>query len=49
MESVAKHVHAGGIYVITFVATLVVVNVLVRTAAAKHPNSTAWQAAAYVI
>ena len=39
MDSAAKHVHVGGVYFITFAASLYVVQFLLRLFTARHANN----------
>ena len=43
------HVHTAGLSIVIFAATLVVLNFLTRTVAAKHPDNPAFQGLAYVL
>jgi hypothetical protein len=47
MSEAAHHIHAGGIYFITFAATLYIVNVLLGLWTARHANNAFAQGLAF--
>ena len=49
MSDVANHVHVGGVYFLTFFASLYVVNFLFRLWAASHANNPVAKAIAFAI
>jgi hypothetical protein len=49
MSDVAHHVHVGGVYFLTFFATLYVINVLLRLWTARHGDNPVAKAIAFGI
>lgn len=49
MSDVAHHVHVGGVYFLTFFASLYVINFLLRTWTARHGNNAVAKALAFGI
>lgn len=49
MSDTAHHIHVGGVYFLTFFATLYVVNFLMRLWSARHGNNPVAKAIAFGI